>query len=123
MTDQAEQKARPSHLFKPGQSGNPNGRPKGSKNAITLVKLAMESELRAQMKGHMSDVVAAVIAQAKAGDFNSQKLLWDAWVSKSRASGDDDLPKERVVIQVGRLDNDRPIINGHVVKDSNESEG
>ena len=27
-----------SHLFQPGQSGNPNGRPVGSKNKFTLVK-------------------------------------------------------------------------------------
>jgi len=31
MTDSTEKKQKP-HLFKPGQSGNPKGRPKGSRN-------------------------------------------------------------------------------------------
>ena len=29
------EKKKPEHLFKPGQSGNPNGRPKGTKNKST----------------------------------------------------------------------------------------
>lgn len=32
------------HQFKPGQSGNPNGRPKGRKNLATLVREMMEDE-------------------------------------------------------------------------------
>ena len=30
------------HCFKPGQSGNPNGRPAGSKNIKTLLKEALK---------------------------------------------------------------------------------
>ena len=34
---QADQKPRKAHLFKPGQCGNPNGRPKGGKNHYRFV--------------------------------------------------------------------------------------
>ena len=34
-TEDTETKQRPAHLFKPGQSGNPNGRPKGARSKLT----------------------------------------------------------------------------------------
>ncbi|MDQ0450043.1 DUF5681 domain-containing protein [Methylobacterium aerolatum] len=34
MTETAAPEQRPPHLFKPGQSGNPAGRPKGSRNKL-----------------------------------------------------------------------------------------
>jgi hypothetical protein len=34
MPDHTEKQQRPEHFFKPGQSGNPNGRPKGSRNKL-----------------------------------------------------------------------------------------
>jgi hypothetical protein len=34
MSEPTEQEQRPEHLFKPGQSGNPAGRPKGSRNRL-----------------------------------------------------------------------------------------
>ena len=34
-----QQKERPAHLFKPGQSGNPKGREKGSKNKVSKAYL------------------------------------------------------------------------------------
>ena len=39
-----EQKERPAHWFKPGQSGNPKGRAKGSKNKITKAFLKALTE-------------------------------------------------------------------------------
>ncbi len=39
-----QQKERPAHWFKPGQSGNPKGREKGSKNKITKAFLKALTE-------------------------------------------------------------------------------
>ena len=39
-----KQKKRPAHLFKPGQSGNPAGRPKGSLSIMGRIKQIWEED-------------------------------------------------------------------------------
>ena len=51
-------------MFQPGQSGNPNGRPKGSVNK-QLQLLRQATEL----------VLPLVLAKALSGDFEAQKLI------------------------------------------------
>lgn len=56
--------------FVSGQSGNPKGRPPGSRNKATLLLEAIsDSDLEA--------ILAKVIDKAKAGDLTAAKLLWD----------------------------------------------
>lgn len=89
--------------FQKGVSGNPNGRPKGSKNKITLMKLALEGELRAQLKPHMAEILATALQKAKEGDPAMIKLLLDKTLPTSKA-GDDEAPaKEKVQIFIDRL--------------------
>ena len=132
MTDETNVPAKRGQFVK-GHSGNPKGRPKGSRNAISLIQLQIEGELRARMRKDMHAVVAEVVRQALPktatrkvqdpetkvwkdeeyvvdGDKEMLKLLFGAWVPKAR-SGDDEAPKERVQIVIGRLDNDKPPIN------------
>ena len=40
QTEHTGEKQRPAHLFKPGVSGNPNGRPKGGRNRVAEAFLA-----------------------------------------------------------------------------------
>lgn len=106
------------HLFQPGRSGNPNGRPKGSKNKITAMRLALEGELRVQLHKEMHLILAKAIDMAKEGNESMIKLLVDKCVATTKASEDGDEPKEKIQIVIGRLPEREPItINGSAVEE------
>lgn len=72
--------------FKPGESGNPAGRPKGSKNKVTVLKLMAEEAWRERNSEAVQEVLDLILAQALNGCKASQKLIFDAMVSKSNVS-------------------------------------
>jgi len=59
--------------FKPGQSGNPNGRPKGSLNATTLAAQAL-------LDGEAEILTRKAIELAKGGDLAALRLCIDRLV-------------------------------------------
>lgn len=73
----------PGHRWKPGQSGNPSGRPKGSGTPIAKLRkiLEREAEIKGKKPGHgitVADQVAELIVrQALAGDFRFVQFLMD----------------------------------------------
>ena len=56
--------------FQPGQSGNPNGRPRGSRNRVTMLAETLVDDAA-------EEVVGRVIEFAKQGDPASCRLLMD----------------------------------------------
>lgn len=69
--------------FKPGQSGNPNGRPVGSKNKITLLKESMELMLREEAGPEdLREVMRTALDLAKKGDRSMIKLVLELHMSK-----------------------------------------
>ena len=62
-----EQRGKP---FEPGNSGNPSGRPRGSRNKVTLA-------IEALLEGEAEALTRKAIELAKAGDMQALKLCMD----------------------------------------------
>lgn len=56
--------------FESGKSGNPNGRPKGSRNKVTLAALALLGD-------EAEEITRVLIEKAKEGDMAAIKLAMD----------------------------------------------
>lgn len=91
------------NLWKPGQSGNPAGRPKGVKNKITYLKQVLEGELRTQLGPHMVEVLMKAIEMAKDGNESMIKLLVDKTVPTTKAGDEGEATDNRVQIVIGKL--------------------
>ena len=72
-TARQKQRGRP---WKPGESGNPKGRPKGS---------GLTGELRKAIADHATDIVAALVERALAGDVSAARALLDRVVPAYKA--------------------------------------
>ena len=89
--------------FLKGISGNPNGRPKGSKNKVTMLKLMVEEAVREDNADKMLQVANLIVNQALEGDKDSQKLVWASIMSKS-AADNSVAGKESVQINISTTD-------------------
>ena len=74
--------------FIQGVSGNPSGRPLGSKNKVTVLKLAAEGAFRDRNQARIDAVLDQVLTAALEGDQQARKLVWDACISKAHVSED-----------------------------------
>jgi hypothetical protein len=70
------------HLFKKGEVANPNGRPRGSKNKVTLLKEAVLMEAEDLVLRKFKDIVEKTIELAENGDSTCMKIIWDRVLPK-----------------------------------------
>jgi hypothetical protein len=63
--------------WKPGQSGNPKGRPRGSRNRVTLVALAA-------MEDGADAIARKVVDLAKAGDISAARLVLERLIPPAK---------------------------------------
>ncbi|MCB1968692.1 MAG: hypothetical protein KDI64_22255, partial [Candidatus Accumulibacter sp.] len=63
--------------WKPGQSGNPKGRPPGSRNRVTLVALAAMEEGAAA-------IAKKIVEMAKQGDMSAARLVLERLVPPAK---------------------------------------
>jgi hypothetical protein len=73
----SEKRKAPSTAFKPGQSGNPRGKPKGAINRTTRLALAL-------FEGDIENIADVVIQQAKDGDLTAARLVLDKLVPNAK---------------------------------------
>lgn len=65
-------------LFKPGESGNPQGKPKGAKSKYTLMREALADDL--------PQLLEATKAAALAGDMTAMRLLLERTLPPHKAA-------------------------------------
>lgn len=79
----------PEHYFKPGQSGNPRGRPKGSKNKKTIMTKILNEKMSIRIAGRLRRVTVyeALIRTLLAGAFKFNLKATTALLALMRDSG------------------------------------
>lgn len=80
--------------WQPGQSGNPAGKPKGTRNRSTIVRRWLEAKGKLEGLNVADELVLALIEKASQGDVNAFKELFDSGygklTEKTQLSGDPD---------------------------------
>lgn len=76
-TENTEVKQRPAHLFQPGQSGNPKGKPKGARHFSTLIKEAIQKVAEGDDEPADRLIVKQLVDKAKKGDLSAIDRVLD----------------------------------------------
>lgn len=110
------------HLWKKGESGNPAGRPKGSKNKVTIIKNALEAELVEQLSEEAAAILTQAIMLAKDGDRAMIKLLLDKLVPNRTGDERDERSggTGKIVINVGVQDELPKIVKAEPIEGDTE---
>lgn len=76
----------PDTQFKPGQSGNPNGRPKGTKNLSTILKTILEEEIEddGEKRTFQEAIIRKLLKKAKDGDIKAIMEIFDRVEGKAK---------------------------------------
>lgn len=89
--------------FIEGTSGNPLGRPKGSKNRITLLKMQSEEAWRERNSQRLDLLLDMILQDALDGDKGARKMIFDAIVSKANVQ-EDKAAGQKQTITVHRME-------------------
>ncbi|MBR1211097.1 DUF5681 domain-containing protein [Bradyrhizobium sp. JYMT SZCCT0180] len=80
------------HRFKPGQSGNPKGRPRGSKNESTLVREILERKIESRSNGRtrkisvLEGIILKMVEEALKGNTKTAAFVLNRYAAM--VSGD-----------------------------------
>jgi len=105
--------------FVKGQSGNPAGRTKGTKNRITLARLMLEEGLREQLTNAGPNIMKKAIKMALDGDDKIMRVLLDKMLTTPKGDDGSDARDNEVRINITNLTQGAPAatkVEGHTVR-------
>ncbi len=124
MTDKQEKgKSLKENQWKAGESGNPNGRPKGSKNKVTLIREALEENAMEAISKDVVLVLQKAVELALDGDGAMIKLVADKFIPNAKLEGN----KKGtggfggINITIAGMDA-KPVINAEVITNDDEED-
>lgn len=82
--------------FVKGVSGNPKGKPKGSKSRTTIIKQAMEEALTRDAAEAFNDIVDQAISMARAGDKDMIKFVLGDILKEARRADPDEEENKKI---------------------------
>lgn len=118
MTDRTE-----TGQFKAGISGNPRGRPKGSKSEVTQLKTDIELALRQHVHPEkLKKVVEKVLNKAANGNMAAAKLIFDYFLSRPTEGDEkgDATPAIRVVVENITIAKQPQVLEAQVIEDNSQ---
>jgi hypothetical protein len=89
--------------FKPGQSGNPNGRPKGQKNASTLLREILNEKVTIQENGCKRSITKQEVAiirlvnDAMRGDHRAQSKVMSLSIGLETLEAENQKQKQSIL--------------------------
>ena len=99
----------------PGESGNPDGRPKGARNRITLLKESLELQLREQAAPDLPGVLQKAVELALDGDRAMIKLLLEMHMAKGHNEKENAVDKVEINISSDRPQTVSPVKTINVI--------
>lgn len=119
MSDSKKEVIRDNHgRFVKGVSGNPNGRPMGAKNKITVLKQDLELAIREGLRsGDIKKIVGAMIDEAQTGNVAAAKLILDKVMSNAKVEEDVDEKGKGIQITIENftVNRDEPDEGGEII--------
>jgi hypothetical protein len=113
----------PDGKFLPGKSGNPAGRPKGTKNRIKQLKEDMELVLREGVNPDaLKGILVSLVAEAQTGNVQAAKLILDKFMTNAKVEEERGEDTPEIVISIKNLTRDEISVTGEVI-DQEESHG
>lgn len=112
-----------------GQSGNPSGRPKGSKSELVELKQDLEIAVRRSLPAdRIIKIVAKMADLAELGDVKAAKLLLDKFVSNATSAEEVAGDSGGIVIRIenatfANKPNHSNVIDATVIEETDEHRG